>query len=246
VKVFAGVKASWGHAHDLHADHAQMARMKRFLTVLSSLLLMTITSTAGLAVIQAGFVAQPYGDQIVNADSSVTLPQGGVLRDNKRGYSIDATYIQYLDNGYMKASNAQIKTSSGQSIYSASVNYDIKADRMIIAGPLQFSDANVTGLKASNAVAYLQAKKTVAFAVSAASPVFRANAVVFDGARNEVFLYGNYEFSSKDGKQKGSGGSATSSAVINFSTPNSPKILSSKAIPAGTLSAYLALIAQSK
>lgn len=211
--------------------------------LLSSL---ALSSTASLALIQAGFVAQPYGDQIVNADSSVTLPQGGVLRDNKRGYSIDATYIQYLDNDYLKATNAKIKNNSGQSISSKSVNYDIKADRMLIAGPLEFSDANVSGLRASRAVAMPQAQKTIAFDVTASAPVFKANAVVFDNARNEVFLYGNYEFSSKDGKQKGSGGSATSSAVINFATPNSPKILSSKAIPAGTLSAYLALIARSK
>ena len=220
-----------------------MTRMKRLFTVLSSL---ALTSTAGLALIQAGFVAQPYGDQIVNADSSVTLPQGGVLRDNKRGYSIDATFIQYLDNDYLKATNAKIKNNTGQFIVSKSVNYDIKADRMVIAGPLEFSDANVSGVRASRAVAMLQAQKTVAFNVTASNPVFKANTVVFDGARKEVFLYGNYEFNSKDGKQKGSGGTATSSAVINFAVSGSPKILSSKAIPAGVLSAYLALIAQSK
>lgn len=220
-----------------------MARMKRLLTILSSL---ALTSTAGLALIQAGFVAQPYGDQIVNADSSVTLPQGGVLRDNKRGYSIDATFIQYLDNEYMKATNAKIKNNSGQSISSKSVSYDIKTDRMVITGPLEFSDANVSGVRASSAVAFVQAKKTVAFNVSATSPVFKANAVVFDDGRKEVFLYGNYEFNSKDGKQKGSGGTASSSAVINFATSGSPKILSSKAIPTGALSGYLALIAQSK
>ena len=220
-----------------------MTRMKRLFTVLSSL---ALTSTAGLALIQAGFVAQPYGDQIVNADSSVTLPQGGVLRDNKRGYSIDATFIQYLDNDYLKATNAKIKNNTGQFIASKSVNYDIKADRMVIAGPLEFSDANVSGVRASRAVAMLQAQKTVAFNVTASNPVFKANTVVFDGARKEVFLYGNYEFNSKDGKQKGSGGTATSSAVINFAVSGSPKILSSKAIPAGVLSAYLALIAQSK
>ena len=220
-----------------------MKRMKRLFTVLSSL---ALTSTAGLALIQAGFVAQPYGDQIVNADSSVTLPQGGVLRDNKRGYSIDATFIQYLDNDYLKATNAKIKNNTGQFIASKSVNYDIKADRMVIAGPLEFSDANVSGVRASRAVAMLQAQKTVAFNVTASNPVFKANTVVFDGARKEVFLYGNYEFNSKDGKQKGSGGTATSSAVINFAVSGSPKILSSKAIPAGVLSAYLALIAQSK
>jgi hypothetical protein len=220
-----------------------MARMNRMLNVLSSLML---TSTVGLAVIQAGFVAQPYGDQIVNADSSVTLPQGGVLRDNQRGYSIDASFIQYLDNNYLKATNAKIKNNTGQSIQSKSVNYDIKADRMAIAGPLEFSDGNVSGLRAASAVAFVQAKKTVAFNVTANNPVFKANAVVFDGARNEVFLYGNYEFSSKDGKQKGSGGSASSSAIINFAAQGNPKIISSQAIPAGALNAYLALIAQSK
>lgn len=220
-----------------------MAFMNRLLTVLSSIML---TSTAGLALIQAGFVAQPYGDSVVNADSSVTLPQGGVLRDNKRGYSIDASFIQYLDNDYLKATNAKIKNNSGQSINSKSVQYDIKTDRMVIAGPLEFSDANVSGVRASRAVAMLQAQKTVAFNVTASNPVFKANTVVFDGARKEVFLYGNYEFNSKDGKQKGSGGTSTSSAVINFAVSGSPKILSSKAIPAGVLSAYLALIAQSK
>ena len=220
-----------------------MAFMNRMLTVLSSIML---TSTAGLALIQAGFVAQPYGDSVFNADASVTLPQGGVLRDNKRGYSIDATFIQYLDNDYLKATNAKIKNNTGQFIASKSVNYDIKADRMVIAGPLEFSDANVSGVRASRAVAMLQAQKTVAFSVTASNPVFKANTVVFDGARKEVFLYGNYEFNSKDGKQKGSGGTATSSAVINFAVSGSPKILSSKAIPAGVLSAYLALIAQSK
>lgn len=243
MKIARVVKGILGEAHDLHADRAQMKRMKRLFTVLSSL---ALTSTAGLALIQAGFVAQPYGDQIVNADSSVTLPQGGVLRDNKRGYSIDATFIQYLDNDYLKATNAKIKNNTGQFIASKSVNYDIKADRMVIAGPLEFSDANVSGVRASRAVAMLQAQKTVAFNVTASNPVFKANTVVFDGARKEVFLYGNYEFNSKDGKQKGSGGTATSSAVINFAVSGSPKILSSKAIPAGVLSAYLALIAQSK
>ena len=217
--------------------------MKRLLIVLSSL---ALTTSVGLAVIQAGFVAQPYGDQIVNADSSVTLPQGGVLRDNKRGYTIDATFIQYLDNDYMKATNAKIKNNSGQSINSKSVNYDIKTDRMVIAGPLEFSDANVSGLRAARAVAMPQSQKTIAFNVTAAAPVFRANAVVFDAGRKEVFLYGNYEFSSKDGKQKGSGASASSSAVINFAVSGSPKIISSKAIPAGVLGAYLALIEQSK
>lgn len=217
--------------------------MKRLLTILSSL---ALTSTIGLAVIQAGFVAQPYGDQIVNADSSVTLPQGGVLRDNKRGYSIDATFIQYLDNDYLKATNAKIKNNSGQSINSKSVDYNIKTDRMAIAGPLEFSDANVSGLRAARAVAMPQSQKTIAFNVTAAVPVFRANAVVFDAARKEVFLYGNYEFSSKDGKQKGSGGTASSSAIINFAVSGSPKIISSRAIPAGVLGAYLALIEQSK
>lgn len=238
------MKGIWDEAHDLHADRAQMTRMKRLLIALSSL---ALTSAAtGLAVIQAGFVAQPYGDQIVNADSSVTLPQGGVLRDNKRGYSIDATFIQYLDNEYMKATNAKIKNNSGQSINSKSVNYDIKTDRMVINGPLEFSDANVSGLRAARAVAMPQSEKTIAFNVTAAVPVFKANAVVFDAGRKEVFLYGNYEFSSKDGKQKGSGGTASSSAVINFAVSGSPKIISSRAIPAGVLSAYLALIAQSK
>ena len=220
-----------------------MASMNRLLTVLSSIML---TSTAGLALIQAGFVAQPYGDSVVNADSSVTLPQGGLLRDNKRGYSIDASFIQYLDNDYLKATNAKIKNNSGQSISSKSVHYDIKTDRMVIAGPLEFSDANVSGLRAARAVAMPQSQKTIAFNVTAAVPVFKANAVVFDASRSEVFLYGNYEFSSKNGKQKGSGGTPTSSAVINFAVSGSPKILSSKAIPAGVLSAYLALIAQSK
>jgi hypothetical protein len=195
-----------------------------------------------LALAQAGFVAQPYGDQTVNADGSVTLPQGGVLRDNARGYSIDATFVQYKDNVYLRATNAKIKNNTGQSINAKSVDFNIPSDRMVIVGPLNYSDGNVTGLSASRAVVYVTGKKTVAFGVSATAPRLRANAAVFDNARDEVFLYGNYEFTSKDGKQRGSGAGADASVVINFSNANSPRIVSSKSIPAATLNAYLGLV----
>jgi hypothetical protein len=217
-----------------------MTRMK---FVLSSLLLAALTA---VALAQAGFVAQPYGDQNVNADGSVTLPQGGVLRDNRRGYSVDATFIQYKDNEYLRATNARLKNNTGQSINAKSLDFDIKADRMNIVGPLDFSDNNVSGLRASKAVAYVAGKKTVAFNVSAASPRVRADAAVFDNNRNEVFLYGNYEFVSKDGKQRGSGAGSSASVVINFTDADKPRITSSKAIPAPLLQTYVALVNQSR
>jgi hypothetical protein len=51
---------------------------------------------SSMALAQAGFVTQPYGDQIVSNEGIVTLPQGGIVRDNKRGFSIDAKYIEPL------------------------------------------------------------------------------------------------------------------------------------------------------
>jgi hypothetical protein len=213
--------------------------MKSFPLLLSGALLI------GTALAQAGFVAQPYGDQTINADQSITLPQGGVIRDNKRGFSIDAKFIQYKDNDFLKATTAVIKNNTGQSINAASVDYSVKADRMAVTGPLQYTDKNVSGLTGSKAVVFPDAKKIVAFGVAAGSPVLRANVAVFDTARQEAFLYGNYQFKSRDGKTTGSNAAADATALITYSG-DSAKVLRGSAIPAATRSAYMALIERSR
>jgi hypothetical protein len=199
-----------------------------------------------LALAQAGFVAQPYGDQIVNADQSVTLPQGGVIRDNKRGFSIDAKFIQYKDNDFLKATDAKIKNNTGESISAKSVDYTIKNDRMSIAGPLSYADENVSGLTSQKAVAYPDAKRIVAFNVNATSPRLKANAAVFDNNRQEAFLYGNYEFKSKDGKTTGSNSRADASVVISFKNKDKPQLISSARVAPDVLKTYLSLVESSR
>jgi hypothetical protein len=212
-----------------------MTLMKRVLAIFGGL-------TVSLALAQAGFVAQPYGDQVINADQSITLPQGGVIRDNKRGFSIDAKFIQYKDNEFLKATDAKIKNNTGQSINAKSVDYTIKNDRMNIVGPLSYADENVSGLNAQRAVAFPDSKRILAFNVNASSPRLKANAAVFDSARQEAFLYGNYEFKSKDGKTTGTGARADSSVVISFKTKDKPVLISSQRVAPDVLKGYLALI----
>jgi hypothetical protein len=215
-----------------------MTLMKRVFAVLSGL-------TLSLALAQAGFVAQPYGDQVINADQSVTLPQGGVIRDNKRGFSIDAKFIQYKDNEFLKATDAKIKNNTGQSINAKSVDYTIKTDRMNIAGPLSYSDENVSGLNGQKAIAYPDAKRIVAFNVTAASPKLRANAAVFDSGRKQAFLYGNFEYVSSDGKSY-RGNSAESALLVDYTNKDKPSFKQGKAISADAQGMFVKLIQQSR
>ncbi len=214
--------------------------MRRFFLPFTSSLIL------GVALAQAGFVAQPYGDQIVNNDQSVTLPQGGVIRDNKRGFSIDAKYIQYKDNEFLKATDAKIKNNTGESISSKSVDYTIKNDRMNIAGPLSYTDSNVKNLSGDRAVAYPDRKIIVAVGgLRSASPVFRADAAAFDQSRNQAFLYGNFEYTSGDGKTyKGNSGEAA--LLVDYTVKGKPSFKQGKAIPADVQASFVKLIQSSR
>jgi hypothetical protein len=216
-----------------------MTLMKRRSLVFVGLML-------SVALAQAGFVAQPYGDQTVAADGSVTLQQGGVIRDNKRGYSIDAKFIQYKDNEFLKATDAKIKNNTGQTINAKSVDYTIKNDRMNIAGPLAYGDNNVKGLVAQKSVAYPDRKQIVALGgVKAQSPSFKADAVAFDANRNLAFLYGNFEYTSSEGKTN-RGNSSESALLVDYTNKDKPLIKLGKAISADVQANFVKLIQQSR
>ncbi len=209
--------------------------VKRFLLV--------FVSSLALAA-QAGFVAQPYGDQIVAEDGSVTLPQGGLVTDNKRGFSIDAKFIEYKDNVYLRARNAVLKNTNGQNLASANINYTLANDRMEINGAVAYSDNNVSGLKASRAVAYPDAKRIVAWGVSASSPSIKADAALFDNNNNSVFLLGNYFFKSSDGKTSKQRNGAGAMLLVSFANKNRATYQEGAQIPAGVAKLYMGLIAQ--
>jgi hypothetical protein len=177
---------------------------------------------SSVALAQAGFVAKPYGNQSVNADGSITLDQGGTIADNKRGFTIDAKYIQYKDNAFLKARTAKIKNNTGESLSSPNIDYNVTSDRMSIAGPLSYTDENVSNLSGARAVAFPDAKKIVAFNVNASSPTVKANAAVFDNAKNEACLVGNYVYKTKDGKTTKSNAQASAILMVNFKNKDKP------------------------
>ncbi len=211
-----------------------MPNMKRFALLLFS----------SLALAQAGFVAQPYGDQIIGEDGGITLPQGGLIKDNKRGFSIDAKYIEYKDNVYLRAKNAKLKNNSGQSLSSPNINYTVATDRMDIAGALTYSDENVKGLNAARAVVYPDAKRIVAWNVAASSPTIKADAAVFDDGSNQVFLLGNYLYKSADGKTSKQRNGNTAMLLVNFSNKNRTTYQEGAQIAAASAKTYTDLIAR--
>jgi hypothetical protein len=200
---------------------------------------------SSVALAQAGFVTQPYGDQIVSNEGIVTLPQGGIVRDNKRGFSIDAKYIEYKDNAYLKARNAKLKNTSGQSLLSPAIDYVITDDRMNILGPLSYNDDNVSSLKATHAVAFIDAKSIVAFDITVSSPVIKANAIVFNDSKNEAFLLGNYYFKSNDGKIKQRIGD-NAMILLNFTNKNRITHQEGIQIPEKVAKIYTDLITKSR
>jgi hypothetical protein len=216
--------------------------MKRFAVLLFSSL--ALTSAGLLALAQAGFVAQPYGDQQVGNDGTVTLPQGGLIKDNKRGFSIDAKYIEYKDGAYLIARTAKLKNNTGQSVSSPSINYTLADDRMVIAGSLNYSDENVSGATGSRAVAYPDGKRIVAWNITATSPVVRANVAVFDDNRNEVFLMGNVYYKSTDGKTVKQANGENGMLLVNFSNKDKAVFAANELIPAATVNTYKAIIAK--
>jgi hypothetical protein len=213
--------------------------MKRFAVVLFSSL--AVTSAGFLALAQAGFVAQPYGDQIVGNDGTVTLPQGGLIKDNKRGFSIDAKFIEYKDGVYLKARTAKLKNNTGQTLSSPNINYTLADDRMEIAGSLNYSDENVSGATGSRAVAYPDGKRIVAWNIIATSPVVRAQVAVFNDNRNEVFLMGNVYYKSLDGKTIKQANGENGMLLVNFSNKDKPTFAANELIPTATVGTYKAI-----
>ncbi len=198
---------------------------------------------SSLALAQAGFVAQPYGDQIIADDGSVTLPQGGLIKDNKRGFSIDAKYIEYKDNVYLRARTAKLKNNTGQTVSSPKINYIVASDRMEVDGALTYSDENLSGLNAARAIVYPDAKRVVAFNISASSPTIKADSAVFDDNKNEVFLLGNYLYKSTDNKTSKQRAGATAMLLVNFSNKNRTTYQEGVQIPAAIAKTYMDLIA---
>jgi hypothetical protein len=179
----------------------------------------------GVVLAQAGLVISPRGDQVVNPTTGITrLPQGGVVEDRERGIRIDAKFIEHKQGEFIRATDATILTA-GQTIKSPLVNYQIKLDRVDIAGPLEFSSPDVTELRAQKAVAYPEAERIVAVGgVQSRSPVLTANAVVFDTRRRVVFLYGAYRFESRDGKTKLSQLGSESALLVTFPKSGNPTV----------------------
>jgi hypothetical protein len=213
--------------------------MKRF--VLSGLLLLSI------ALAQAEMSVQPYGDQIINGDDSQVLPSGGIVNDDKHGVKIDAKYIEFKAGEYVRAKTATINTKNGQSIRTASLNYQVKADRMALAGPLNFSDEYVKGFSSGSAVIYPDAGVMVGVdGITASSPALSATAMVVDGNRKEAFLFGNYRYKSKDGKITLSNKAAEAGLLINFTNRDKPRVSSGSDVPAGTRARFIGLIERSQ
>ena len=225
--------------------------MKRFLDsgllsglrsgLLSGLLLITV------ALAQAEMSVQPYGDQIINGDNSQVLPSGGIVDDSKHGVKIDAKYIEFKAGEYVRAKTATIKTRNGQSITTSSLNYQVKADRMALAGPLAFSDEYVKNLSSGSAVIYPDAGVMVGVGgVTAASPQISATSMVVDGERKEAFLFGNYRYKSKDGKLTLSNQGAEAGLLINFTNRDKPRVSSGSDVPAGIRARFVGLIGRSQ
>ena len=206
-----------------------------------------IFAVASSALAQAALVVKPYGDQVIRADGSQVLKDGGIVEDNRLGFKIDAKYLEVKDGEFVRAKTATIKNTKGQSIRSSELEYQIKQDRMSLAGPLEYSDENVSGLKAGKAVAYPDAGRVVAFGgVKATSPMLEAQSIVVDSKKSEAFLYGAYKYKSKDGKISRSSPSADAMMLVNFSNRDKPKIVTGSEIPASVKNVYLEWIQKSQ
>jgi hypothetical protein len=217
--------------------------MKRFL--ISSLAL--VSALVSVVLAQAQISVKPYGDQVINADQSQTLPQGGIVNDSKHGVTIDAKYLEFKPGEYVRATTAIITTKGKQNVRTAKLNYQIKADRMEIAGPLTLSDEFVTNLSSGSAVVFPDADVMVGIGgVKAANPSLSANAMVVDGARKEAFLYGNYKFKSQDGKIKLGNQGAQAGLLISFASRDRPRVTSGADVPAASRARFLQLIEASK
>jgi hypothetical protein len=162
---------------------------------------------------------------VINPTTGITrLPQGGVVEDRERGIRIDAKFIEHKQGEFIRATDATILTA-GQTIKSPLVNYQIKLDRVDIAGPLEFSSPDVTELRAQKAAVYPEAERIVAVGgVQSKSPVLTANAVVFDTKRRVAFLYGAYRFESRDGKTKLSQSGLESALLVTFPKSGNPTV----------------------
>ncbi len=234
-------KVSWRFPTQICSPLIVLSRRPAVIQSVKRFLLLFVSS---LALAQAGFVAQPYGDQIIADDGSVTLPQGGLIKDNKRGFSIDAKYIEYKDNVYLRAKTAKLKNNTGQTVSSPSINYIVTADRMEVAGALTYSDENVSGLNAARATVYPDAKRIVAWNISASSPTIKADSAVFDDNKNEVFLLGNYFYKSTDNKTTKQRNGVSAMLLVNFSDKNRTTYQEGSQIPAAIAKSYMELIAK--
>jgi hypothetical protein len=210
--------------------------VKKGILTISSLLL-------GIALAQGGLVIQANGDQETDADGVTTMSQGGTVIDNVNGISIKGSYIKVKDGVFLNATNATIITAQSQSISASRIDWNIASDRMALSGPLNVSTSEVKSLSSANAVVFPKAGIIVSpGAVSASSPVIKANSAVLDGKNHEAFLSGKYLFQEK-GKTKLEG----SMLWIKFDGSN--KVTTTKtgnSIPEAVKAKYLGLLGKNR
>jgi hypothetical protein len=206
--------------------------VKKVFLLVSSVLLAT-------ALAQGGLVIQPNGDQETDENGVTTMKQGGTVTDNVNGITIKGSYIQVKDGAFLNAVNATITTAQKQSINASKIEWNIASDRMIIGGPLTVSTEEVKSLSSANAIAFPKAGMIVSpTAVSATSPIIKANSAVIDGKNREAFLNGKYVFQEK-GKTKLEG----AMLWIKFDTKG--KAISTKtgnSIPEATKAKFLGIL----
>jgi len=160
-------------------------------------LLATATLGVATAATFAGFTIKPYGDQKLNLQTGVTvMDEGGIANDATRGVTVDAKYIEFRDNDYLRARHAKLTTRDGGSLTATNVEYTAKNGMLKASGNMHYNNDNVKGLTADSMT--LDIAKRIGIAtgnVKSSRPSMSANTVIVDYANERALMVGNYRYS---------------------------------------------------
>jgi hypothetical protein len=172
-----------------------------------------LASVVTLAQGLAGFSVQPSGSLETDLGTGInTLATGGTVTDNNLDLTLNAKWIQYRDNDFYKARNANFKSKDGTFVAS-SLNYETKRDVMTLEtmryNSKDFSDINSdTGKIFGNGIVVLEGK------VNSAKPLLRASTIVIDSRAKQAIVFG--VFSYQNGKVTLKGQKDTSTLLLTF------------------------------
>jgi len=138
---------------------------------------------------------EPYGDSVLDLETGVTtLPQGGVIYDSANDVSIDAGYIEYVEDAYIVAKQAKMATEKVR-IEAEKLRYVPEREEVVLEGKIVFDSDQLKGLEAGRGWVDLEhGVAVVSDGVRAASPELEAARLVAAYRDGEVLLFAPYRY----------------------------------------------------